>query len=70
MDAGAGGLLSSRQDRREACDRIDGRCPQESAADGRSKMDDRGPMHRSFLAFVIIVTIAVLALAVAIYPHP
>jgi hypothetical protein len=32
-------------------------------------MDDRGPMDRSFLAFVIIVAIAVLALAITIYPH-
>jgi hypothetical protein len=33
-------------------------------------MDDRGPMHRSFLGFVIVVTIAVMALVIAIYPHP
>jgi hypothetical protein len=33
-------------------------------------MDDRGPMHRSFLAVVIVATIGVLALAIAIYPHP
>jgi hypothetical protein len=32
-------------------------------------MDDRGPIDRPFLVFVIIVTIAVVALAVAIYPH-
>jgi hypothetical protein len=32
-------------------------------------MDDRGPLHRSFLAFVIVVAFAVLALAVALYPH-
>jgi hypothetical protein len=32
-------------------------------------MDDRGPMHRSFLVFVIVTALAVLALAVAIYPH-
>jgi hypothetical protein len=31
-------------------------------------MDDRGPMHRSFLVFVIVVTIGVVVLAVAIYP--
>ena len=33
-------------------------------------MDDRGPVDRPFLIFVVIVTIAVLALIVAIYPHP
>jgi hypothetical protein len=33
-------------------------------------MDDRGPIDRPFLVFVVIVTIAVVALAVAIYPHP
>ena len=33
-------------------------------------MDDRGPLHRSFLAFVVVVTIAVLVLVVAIFPHP
>jgi len=33
-------------------------------------MDDRGPMHRSFLVFVIVMALAVLALSVAIYPHP
>jgi hypothetical protein len=33
-------------------------------------MDDRGPMDRPFLALVIVVTIGVLALVVAIYPHP
>jgi hypothetical protein len=33
-------------------------------------MDDRGPMHRSFLVFVIVMSLAVLALAAAIYPHP
>ena len=33
-------------------------------------MDERDPMHRSFLVFVIIAFIGVLALAVAIYPHP
>jgi hypothetical protein len=32
-------------------------------------MDDRGPIDRPFLVFVIIVTIAVVALAVVIYPH-
>ena len=31
-------------------------------------MDDRGPMHRSFLVFVIVVTIGVVALGIAIYP--
>jgi hypothetical protein len=31
-------------------------------------MDDRGPMHRSFLAFVIVVTIGVLALGIALFP--
>jgi hypothetical protein len=31
-------------------------------------MDDRGPMDRSFLVFVIVVTIGVVALAIAIYP--
>jgi hypothetical protein len=32
-------------------------------------MDDRGPMHRPFLVLVIVVTIAVLALAVTLFPH-
>jgi hypothetical protein len=32
-------------------------------------MDDRGPIDRPFLVFVIIVTIVVVALTVAIYPH-
>ena len=33
-------------------------------------MDDRGPIDRPFLIFVVIVTIGVLTLAVALYPHP
>jgi hypothetical protein len=33
-------------------------------------MDERGPIDRPFLVFVIIVSIAVLALGVALYPHP
>jgi hypothetical protein len=32
-------------------------------------MDDRDPIDVPFLAFVIIVTIAVVALGVTIYPH-
>jgi hypothetical protein len=35
-----------------------------------SRMDDRGPLDRPFLVFVIIVAIAVLALGIAIYPSP
>jgi hypothetical protein len=31
-------------------------------------MEDRGPMHRSFLALVIVVTIAILALSIALFP--
>lgn len=34
------------------------------------KTDDRDPIDRPFLIFVIITLIGVLALAVAIYPHP
>jgi hypothetical protein len=33
-------------------------------------MDDRGPMDRPFLVLVIVMTIAVLALVIAVYPHP
>ena len=33
-------------------------------------MDERGPIDRPFLMFVIVVTIALAALCVAIYPHP
>jgi hypothetical protein len=33
-------------------------------------MEDRGPLDRPFLVFVIVVTIAVLALSIAIFPHP
>ena len=33
-------------------------------------MDERGPIDRPFLVFVIVVTIAVVALGVALYPHP
>ena len=32
-------------------------------------MDSRGPLHVSFLVFVIIVTILVVALGVTIYPQ-
>lgn len=32
-------------------------------------MDDRDPIDRPFLAFVIVVMIAVLALCVTIYPQ-
>jgi hypothetical protein len=32
-------------------------------------MDERGPIDRPFLIFVVIVTIAALALMVAIYPQ-
>jgi len=32
-------------------------------------MDDRGPIDRPFLIFVLVVTLAALALMVAIYPH-
>jgi hypothetical protein len=44
--------------------------PGETVSAGRSNMDDRGPMHRSFLAVVIVAAVGVLALAIAIYPHP
>jgi hypothetical protein len=33
-------------------------------------MDERGPMDVPFLVFVVIVTVAVLALGIAIYPQP
>jgi hypothetical protein len=33
-------------------------------------MDERGPIDMPFLVFVVIVTVAVLALGVVIYPHP
>jgi hypothetical protein len=33
-------------------------------------MDERGPIDRPFLVFVIFLTIAVLALAIAVYPKP
>jgi hypothetical protein len=33
-------------------------------------MDERGPIDLPFLIFVVIVSIAVLALGVVIYPHP
>jgi hypothetical protein len=33
-------------------------------------MDERGPIDLPFLIFVVIVTIAVLALGIVIYPHP
>jgi hypothetical protein len=33
-------------------------------------MDERGPIDRPFLVFVIIVTIAIVALGVALYPRP
>jgi hypothetical protein len=32
-------------------------------------MDDRGPIDRPFLVFVVIATIAVLALCIAVYPQ-
>ena len=32
-------------------------------------MDERGPIDMPFLVFVVIVTVAVLALGVVIYPH-
>jgi len=33
-------------------------------------MDKRGPIDRPFLVFVVIVTIAVVALGIALYPRP
>ena len=33
-------------------------------------MDERGPIDRPFLVFVIVVSIALVALCVAIYPNP
>jgi hypothetical protein len=42
----------------------------ESVTEGRSKMHDRGPIDRPFLALVVIVAIAVVALGVVLYPHP
>jgi hypothetical protein len=32
-------------------------------------MDDRGPIDRPFLVFVVIAAIAVVALCAALYPH-
>ena len=32
-------------------------------------MDERGPIDRPFLVFVIILTIAIVALGIAIYPR-
>jgi hypothetical protein len=32
-------------------------------------MDERGPLDVPFLILVIFLTIAVLALAIAVYPH-
>jgi hypothetical protein len=59
MDEGASGLLS-----RPA------RGTSTLAIPGRINMDERGPIDRPFLMFVIVVTIALAALCVAIYPHP
>lgn len=33
-------------------------------------MEDRDPIDLPFLIFVVIVTIAVIALGVVLYPHP
>jgi hypothetical protein len=33
-------------------------------------MDERGPIDRPFLVFVIILAIAILALGIAVYPRP
>ena len=44
--------------------------PWQSARKGRKRMDDRGPIDLPFLVFVVIVSIAVLALGVVLYPHP
>jgi hypothetical protein len=32
-------------------------------------MDERGPIDRPFLVFVIVLGIAILALAIAVYPR-
>ena len=68
MDEVVGGLLSKPA-----------RPPQRARQHGRvlrgrreweEQMDKRGPIDRPFLVFVVIVTIAVVALGIALYPRP
>ena len=70
MDEAAGGLLGWAPKIKTTGPGHTRRRPAIGQRREEIEMDDRGPMHRSFLVFVIAMTLAVLALAVAIYPHP